>query len=570
MSKPKIYDVIATGTTEPRDIRDRFADTINVKDFGAVGDGTDETAKVQAALDYLNSVGGGELHFNDEVVRCDYPLIGYSNIKITGTPGSMIDWSHRAAPYNSVLDGGLLTFRGSASAEIMLTANAVYKTNKIRVPDASLFSEGDLVEVSMDAEGSFPDTSIVTKSGQFNTVVGVYSDTNTLVLDTVIFEALGYTTANGARIRKITPVENITIDGLAFKGVGRPATNDDGDIGVRVFHGRNVTVRNCQFDKLDSRALDVVGCYHFLIDNNSFRHDKMGDDNSKVSYSIAYSSSQYGTISNNKIVAPRHGVVSSHLSATLPNKYYGISRFVVIDGNHVTGNYGDVASSGWGMSHAGISTHTDAQFITIVNNTVSGCRYGINPRTFDITVANNTLQHNVVAGILLSGVFRDLLIQGNAICGGILSIANSAETEADAHPNLTIRGNVITNAGTVALTASAETISPGLDFSDNRISDYAGTATTGAVKFNGAFTGKIQNNSIDNALIPGMRLENTRGVLVTGNHIYRTKLPIAVLATCQKTVITGNTFINNTTIMSVFPTGQPVVSGNHDFGSGVL
>ena len=39
MAKSKIYDVTATGTTEPRDIRDRFSDVINVKDFGAVGRG---------------------------------------------------------------------------------------------------------------------------------------------------------------------------------------------------------------------------------------------------------------------------------------------------------------------------------------------------------------------------------------------------------------------------------------------------------------------------------------------------------------------------------------------------
>lgn len=38
-NKPKIYDITVTGSTTPRDIRDRFSDVVNVKDFGAKGKG---------------------------------------------------------------------------------------------------------------------------------------------------------------------------------------------------------------------------------------------------------------------------------------------------------------------------------------------------------------------------------------------------------------------------------------------------------------------------------------------------------------------------------------------------
>lgn len=73
----------------PRSVQSKERDIVSVKDFGAVGDNlTDDTAAIQAALNYINSVGGGEVYMPRGTYRTSAPLLIYNHTALVGD-GSM-------------------------------------------------------------------------------------------------------------------------------------------------------------------------------------------------------------------------------------------------------------------------------------------------------------------------------------------------------------------------------------------------------------------------------------------------------------------------------------------------
>ena len=72
--------IVATGSTQARFLSDRFADTLNVKDFGAAGDGVaDDTPAIQAAVNACGALGllyfpSGTYRLNSNVTQAGKAL----------------------------------------------------------------------------------------------------------------------------------------------------------------------------------------------------------------------------------------------------------------------------------------------------------------------------------------------------------------------------------------------------------------------------------------------------------------------------------------------------------------
>lgn len=78
---PRVCIPIATGTFAERDLRDRFADFINLKDYGAVGDQvTDDTR----AWNYFQTAEGGVKYIPRGHYRVNGDILHYPNGEIVG------------------------------------------------------------------------------------------------------------------------------------------------------------------------------------------------------------------------------------------------------------------------------------------------------------------------------------------------------------------------------------------------------------------------------------------------------------------------------------------------------
>jgi hypothetical protein len=99
--------ITAAGSTQARFLSDRFADVVNVKDFGAVGDGVaDDTTAFNEAINRIQANGGGEL----KVPKGTYKIASkinrtVSNIRIIGDGMPWYNGTNTALVGGTVIQG---------------------------------------------------------------------------------------------------------------------------------------------------------------------------------------------------------------------------------------------------------------------------------------------------------------------------------------------------------------------------------------------------------------------------------------------------------------------------------
>lgn len=223
-----------------------WALTLNVKDYGAKGNGvTDDTKAFQLCIDKLRDNGGGTM----EVPKGNYPISflkffgkNYSNITILGE--------------NATILQRIVGSRKSAE-------NNKFKTFAQRHAADGCFVFDAQVSKQKDDSQSIKNIKI---SG-----LNFVSDVERHGFD----ELLHQISAHG--------VSNFTVENCAFTGFLGDGIAINGGTDFSKFHdayNKDVVIRNCKFDGINRNNRQAISIYYsdgFLIDKCSFRNTTRDD-----------------------------------------------------------------------------------------------------------------------------------------------------------------------------------------------------------------------------------------------------------------------------------------------------
>lgn len=279
--------ITATGSTTARSLANRFADVVNLKDFGAVGNGTtDDTDALQAAFTYAVNNGLKIVDKSNSTYRFT------SNIIVSGANKKFeLDTNSTFVGESAYIDlTGSLTTIGSISAATTVGGNTFSCAN------ASGLSEGDIVILHDHTTSSFSAHRSYYYNGEFNEVRGVSGTTVTVngALNTA------YDGVSTDEVYKLNPIE-VVINGGVF--------DTTGVYGIRVKYGKNVRL-NVQKVKAESTtasaALTLNKCYDVIVEGGIFTLPYASSSTSM--YGIGVANSQNVTISSVDSYAYRHAV----------------------------------------------------------------------------------------------------------------------------------------------------------------------------------------------------------------------------------------------------------------------
>lgn len=446
----------ATGSTTPRKLSDRAADTLNVKDFGAKGDGVaDDTLAVQAAI---NASANRTLYLGTHLYKITSPLTAPSPITILGALSN-------GGIYNGQCTTGLVA--GAVNLN-MLTLQG----NNSRIRDVC-FQMSAARTLNQNTAGA-----AITIGATLDTVV----EGNQFNYPFIAVDVSGVgTSQNLATLVQNNTVVNPTTTGAAFR-IGANSTGGN-TVDMRIYNN-NVACNYTPSQAVGTLFLDAGG--PMLAGNDIYNcgmgmkiypgagqhveymyaHDLIGDT-SQVNDLFIDTASSTGTVRTLSFLGTwtssvdKNGVVIQNTAGGQVNNIRFVahralmggtgsgSAFYLVSGDMISIRDSQICSNIDAPSKVGINLLPAATHVSIQNNAFSVClgTIGIGVNVVDGNSTGFQLTGNDLNGVTTPLIYHpnnENTIIGNnwGIDSGISNIASASTITLPLSPIVRVTGAV--------------------------------------------------------------------------------------------------------------------------------
>lgn len=280
---------LATGSTTARTLANRFADVVNVKDFGAVGNGVaNDTAAIQAAFTYASANNKAIVDYTGNTYLYN-TIINVGAIEIRG------NFTLKAT------SGAYLNITGSLTEIGSIASNATKNDDSIQLSTASGISNNDVIIIWNSTTSSFSPHRPDYYDGEFAIVESTVA--NTINLKNSLLS--NYSASSTNKVFKSSAI-TVTIDGPSFIG--------DGVFSVRIQYAKDVVIKQCRMENTNAisgvNALILNKCYNALIDGGIYRQKYTGPTGTGMDYGISISNCQYVKVIGVDSYGGRHAITT--------------------------------------------------------------------------------------------------------------------------------------------------------------------------------------------------------------------------------------------------------------------
>ena len=437
----KLTNVTATGSTTARSLANRFADVVNVKDFGAKGDGvTDDTASIVLAASSGNRIyfPSGTYIFSNSTMPLEFDFIG------AGAGKTTILWKAASASSNMMNLSGVVDVR---LTDITIDSNRQNQTDSTGYYGAVGGTIGDGSKIIFDRvefkNGRITDVILNGPTGASQFAIVEFNQCQ-------FYDGLVGDSTRAAQAVSVSEGIRLSATGNTFRQPNGPASYGRGGLimqrpgGSTSLSWGQFSANNNKFDNFGRGTSAALGCIY------------------------VYSGSEATTIWGN-ILTNSYGTAITVKADCGPTS---------VVGNTINTSFGANSAAMAFFAQADIYTSSIGRDFVITDNTIrnpeqdsiffDGERNGLSDLTN--AIINNNICDGGLRGIRFRNV-KTIKIKGNVIS----NTTGVAIAGGDCSGYIDISGNTI-DTGLVGIDVNGSTSSARFCIANNNISSLAAIA----------------------------------------------------------------------------------------------